>query len=88
MTFRIQSFSDGRTTTIRLVGQVQAEHLQILNEQIRSVGRHAVLDLDEVTLVDLEVVHYLEACEEQGIEILNAPPYVRNWIRREQDRQK
>jgi hypothetical protein len=42
------------------------------------------LDLDEVTLVDVEVVRFLGSCETAGIAILHCPPYIREWIAREQ----
>jgi hypothetical protein len=41
------------------------------------------MDLDEVTLVDVEVVRFLGACEAEGAEVLGCSPYIREWIRRE-----
>jgi hypothetical protein len=43
-----------------------------------------VLDLDGVTLVDVDVVRFLIVCEAEGIEFLHCPPYIREWIFREQ----
>jgi hypothetical protein len=37
-----------------------------------------------VTLVDIEVVRFLGGCEAAGIPILHCPPYIREWIAREQ----
>jgi hypothetical protein len=88
MTFRMLRNSDGTTTTIRLVGQVGSEHLPALTEELRAAGSNAILDLDEVTLLDVSVIRFLNACEVQGIEILNAAPYIRDWILREQDRKE
>ena len=87
MTLRIEKDSDGRTTTIRLIGQIQAEHLEALKEQMKGSGHRTVLDLDEVTLVDVNVVRFLGVCEAQGIGVLNGSPYIREWMRREQDRE-
>jgi len=84
MTLRIETMSDGATTTIRLIGEVNSEHLTGLTEQIRSIGSRTVLDLDEVTLVDVEVVRFLGRCESEGIESINCAPYVREWMIREQ----
>lgn len=83
MTFRIERDADGR---IRLVGQIQEEHLHALEEQLADSGPDTILDLDEVTLVDVTVVRFLLACEAKGAEILNAPPYIREWMFREGDR--
>ena len=87
MTLRIEKDSDGRTTTIRLIGQIQAEHLEALKEQMKGSGHRTVLDLDEVTLVDVNAVRFLGVCEAQGIEVLNGSPYIREWMRRERDRE-
>jgi len=35
MTLKIDKYSDGNGTTIRLIGRMQAEHLQELEKQIR-----------------------------------------------------
>jgi hypothetical protein len=42
-----------------------------------------ILDLSEVTLVDIAVVRFLIRCEEEGIELVQCPPYVREWMLRE-----
>jgi hypothetical protein len=42
-----------------------------------------VLDLNEVSLVDVEVVRFLLQCEMQGIRIAQCPAYVREWMVRE-----
>ena len=42
-----------------------------------------ILDLSQVTLVDLGVVRFLISCEDESIELVQCPPYVREWIRRE-----
>ena len=44
---------------------------------------HKILDLGEVTLVDLGVVRFLISSEDEGIELVQCPPYVREWMLRE-----
>jgi len=44
------------------------------------------LDLEEVSLVDLDIVQLLDRCEAKGMELLNCPPYIREWISRESSR--
>jgi len=44
------------------------------------------LDLNEVTLVDLDVVQFLAGCGARGIDLLHCPPYIREWISRESAR--
>jgi anti-anti-sigma regulatory factor len=85
MTLKIEKYSDGNSTTIRLIGRMQAEHLEELEKQIRESGPAITLDLEEVTLVDVEVVRFLGACEAQGITLINRSPYIREWIGKERD---
>ena len=84
MTCKIERHADGHHTTLRLIGYVQAEHLETLRAQLESNGPRIVLDLEEVTLVDVEVVRFLGRCEAAGIAVLHGPPYIREWISREQ----
>jgi hypothetical protein len=46
-------------------------------------GAHKILDLSEVTLVDVGMVRFLITCEDEGIELAQCPAYVREWILRE-----
>jgi hypothetical protein len=42
-----------------------------------------ILDLSEVTLVDVGAIRFLINCEDEGIELVQCPPYVREWMLRE-----
>ena len=84
MILRIEQTSDGQTTTLRLSGHMQAEHIEAVKEQMQSTEPRTVLDLDEVTLVDVHVVRFLGTCEEEGTALLHCPLYIREWISREQ----
>ena len=84
MTLRIEKASDGHRTTIRLIGRMRARHLDELKMQIRETGP-ITFDLEEVTLVDVEIVRFLGNCEERGATILNCSPYIRDWIGKERD---
>jgi len=85
MTLRIEKYSNGPRTTIRLIGRMRAEHLEELEKQIRVSGRAITLDLEEVTLVDLEIVRFLGDCEGRGATLLHCSPYIRDWIGKERD---
>ena len=85
MTLKIEKYADGDSTTIRLIGRMQAEHLEELEKQIRESGPAITLDLDEVTLVDVEIVRFLGTCEAWGVTLLNCSPYIRDWIGKERD---
>ena len=86
MTLRIETASDGQTATLRLSGRIESGSLDELQTQVRRHRPRLVLDLDEVTLVDVVVVHFLIACEAAGIDLLNCAPYIREWMSRERER--
>ena len=59
-----------------------------MTRQLEASGPGAVLQLDEVTLVDVDVVRFLNRCEREGIRLINRSPYIREWMRRERNRSK
>jgi hypothetical protein len=83
MTLKIEKVSDGRKTIIRLSGRLRSEHLDELRTQVDGDQSGIALDLDGVTLVDVEVVRFLSACEDSGVELRHCWPYIREWIIRE-----
>jgi anti-anti-sigma regulatory factor len=85
MTLKIENNANGNSTTIRLIGRMQAEHLEELEKQIRESGPAITLDLEEVTLVDVQIVRFLGSCEARGATLLNCSPYIRDWIGKERD---
>jgi hypothetical protein len=44
---------------------------------------NVVLDLTEVSLVDVEVIQFLLRCDGQGIGLVGCPAYIREWMVRE-----
>jgi len=84
MTLRIEGASDEYGTTIRLIGRMQAGHLDELKAQIKQGGSRIALDLEEVRLVDVEVIRFLGTCHAAGIQLVHCPPYIREWINQEQ----
>src|SRR5271156_4051898 len=84
-TLRIEKNWHSGTTTIRLIGRFQSEHIRELEKQFEASGPRFVLDLKEVTLVDVDVVRFLGACEADGMKIVHCSQYIREWIVRESD---
>ena len=80
MTLRIENYGDGRKTVIRLSGRLQSTHLDELNTQLEGAQSRIALDLSGVVLVDVEVVRFLNGCEESGVELLHCRPYIRQWM--------
>ena len=71
---------------IRLSGKFRSEHLDQVNAEIELCESPVVLDLEEVDLIDVEAVRFLNAWEAKGISILNCSPYIRKWMLRERSR--
>ena len=63
---------------------MQAEHVSEVQNQIEESEGDLTLDLEEVTLVDVEVIRFLGRCEARAINVVNGSPYITDWIAREQ----
>jgi hypothetical protein len=81
--FRIERDCDGSVNRLRLIGRIESDLIASIRSAMSNGGAHKSLDLSEVTLVDLGVVRFLISCEDEGIELVQCPPYVREWILRE-----
>ena len=80
---RIEKDSDGCVTRLVLSGRIQSDRIASLRSALNDSCARKILDLSEVTLVDIEVVRFLIQCEDEGVELMQCPPYVREWIVRE-----
>jgi anti-anti-sigma regulatory factor len=88
VTLRIEKDSDGQTTTLRLIGRMRREHIEELKAQIKAGGASVTLDLNEVSLVDLDVIRFLAACQTQGVSLVHCSRYIKNWIAKERFREE
>jgi hypothetical protein len=88
MTIRIERETRRLKTMIRVSGRLQSTHLDELKTQLEMAQSRIVLDLNgRVTLVDVETVRFLNACEQEGVEFLHCWPYIREWMVREKDKE-
>jgi hypothetical protein len=87
MTIRIEREAHHLKTMIRVSGRLQSKYLEALKTQLEGPQSRIALDLNGVTLVDVETVRFLNACEKGGVEILHCWPYIQEWMRREKDRE-
>jgi hypothetical protein len=83
MTLRIEKVSDGGKTIFRVSGRIGVEYLTELQAEIDGLAAGTALDLEHVTLVDVEGVRFLSDCEFRGIELVRCSQYIREWIVRE-----
>jgi anti-anti-sigma regulatory factor len=85
---KIETLSVENQTILKVIGRLQSENLPELAEQIAGHGPQAMLDMDEVTLVDVEAVRFLIQIESSGTQLTNCPPYIREWMTCERERTK
>ena len=69
---------------IRLSGALRSEQLDHVKAEVE-LCKPAVLDLEELDLIDVEAVRFLNACEAKGISLLHCSPFIRKWMLRERD---
>ncbi len=86
MTLRIERVLDEKRTTIRLIGRMCSEHLGELMSLIEETTPAVALDLDDITLVDVDAINFLRKCQAAGIELRHCSPYICEWMNREQNR--
>ena len=87
MTLKIERISGKRRARIRLSGEFRSDRLEQVKAEINRGGPVA-LDLEEVNLVDVEAVRFLNAREDRGISVLHCSPYIREWMLREREEEK
>ena len=63
-------------------------NLDELKSEVERGGPRVTLDLEELDLVDVEGVRFLNACESAGVSILHCSPYIREWMLQERSRSK
>jgi hypothetical protein len=81
--FRIEKDCDRGVTRLRLSGRLESGLIASIRSAMSDGCGQNILDLSEVTLVDIGVIRFLIRCEDEGIELAECPPYVREWILRE-----
>jgi hypothetical protein len=86
MTLKISYVAGKRETRVCLSGQLRSEHLDQVKSEVERGGPRVTLDLEELELVDIEGVRFLNACELAGVSILHGPPYIREWMLQERGR--
>lgn len=79
MTIKIERFR----ARVRLSGELRSRSLEQVKAEIDRCGTSAVLDVEEVDLIDVESVRFLNACEANGVQVLHRSPYIREWMSRE-----
>ena len=82
MTLRIDRVEE----RVRLSGEFRSEHLHQVKAEMDQCGSPSVLDLEEVDLVDIDAIQFLNSCEVRGVSVLNASAHIRAWMAQERER--
>ena len=83
MTLKIERISGKRRTRIRLCGGFRVQRIEQVKAEIEHCDPQVALDLEQVDLVDIEGVRFLNACVAEGISVLHCSPHIREWMFRE-----
>jgi hypothetical protein len=83
---RIERTLRKTSTVLRLSGRIQEENLPQLQTEIDQCTDTPKLDLKDVNLLDRPSVRFLMRCESQGIQLVDCPLYIQEWISRERRR--
>lgn len=82
MTLRIERLKG----LIRLSGELRFGHLGQVKTEIECCESPVVLDLEELDLIDLEGVRFLNVCEAKGISVVHCSSYIKEWMLQERAR--
>ena len=88
MTLMMERSLIGCGTRIRLSGELRHEQLNDLRTEVEGGGPQVTLDLEELNLVDLDAIRFLNACDAQGVKFVNCSPYIREWMYLERKQKK
>ena len=83
MTLKIRRIQEEHGIRICLSGANRSEHLADLRADIEQFGPPATLDLEEVSVIDIDGIRFLNECQAQGVQVVNCPPYIREWMLQE-----
>jgi hypothetical protein len=83
VTLKIVRIREKGKTRFRLSGELRFADLEDVRAEIARVAAPVVLDLEEVDLVDIHGIRWLNACQAQGVQVENCAPYICEWMYQE-----
>jgi len=85
MTLRMERIRMKRETRLRLIGELRHEQLNEVRTEIERSGPQVTLDLDELDLVDVDAIRFLNDCEAQNVKVVNCSAFIREWMFQERE---
>ena len=65
---------------MHLIGEFDVEHLDEVKAQVNDAPCPVVLDIGELALISVEGIRFLNACQNNGMPIINASGYIAEWM--------
>ena len=87
MTLKIERTPGRQRTRIRLSGELRQEDLDQLRVEMARGGRRLALDLEEVGLIDVQAIRFLNACEDEGADVVHRSLFIKEWMFQERVKQ-
>jgi hypothetical protein len=87
MILKIKRIHETYGIRMRLSGELRCAHLADLRDEIKQGEQPTILDLDEIVIVDIDGIRLLNECQAFGIQVVNCPPYIREWMLQEKQAQ-
>jgi hypothetical protein len=85
MTCRIDRVVSSENLVVLFIsGRITGDHVDLLRSVLEQESGGLAIDLNNVLLVDREAVKLLALSKANGTELRNCPPYIREWVRREE----
>src|SRR5258708_27814743 len=90
-----QSQSGAKSMTLRidrvqervlLSGGFRSEHVHQVKAELDRYRSPGASELEEVGLVDVEAIRFLNSCEAAGVSVLHGCVYIRTWMPQERER--
>jgi hypothetical protein len=80
MTLKIETRRSEDSLIVQLIGEFDVEHLDEVKAQVNDAPCAVVVDIGELTLINVEGIRFLNACHENGMPIINASGYIAEWM--------
>jgi anti-anti-sigma regulatory factor len=80
MTLRIERRLSEDGLVVQLIGEFDTEHLDEVQAQVNDATCPVVIDIGELTLISVDGIRFLNACQNNGTPIINASGYITEWM--------
>lgn len=77
---KIEKRVEANKTIVRLIGDFRSDHLAELRNQVEHDHAETILDLKEITTVDVDVVRFFAECVADGKKLEHCPRYIQKWL--------